>query len=131
MQVSGVQLIGLKIEKKFYKDFINKFRIKGIKDSEGMFFTGHQSKNGYNCYKRQDRLLNKQIAESLCHVSMETKKEKTIKQDLKKKRSNSKEKKIESVEETSNENRNFNDFMGNIKLINCSNINFNFYNQRK
>ncbi|KAJ3427449.1 hypothetical protein M0812_27035 [Anaeramoeba flamelloides] len=70
---------------------INKFRRKGVKDSEGMFFTGHQSKSGYNCYKRQDRILNKQIAEALCHRSMETENEteKKVEQELKRKRTNS------------------------------------------
>ncbi|KAJ6250741.1 phage integrase-related [Anaeramoeba flamelloides] len=116
---------------------INKFRRKGIKDSEGMFFTGHQSKSGYNCYKRQDKKLNKKIAKVLCHRSKVTEKEKTIKQVQKRKRFNNFEKKFDNEDDDDKNDvespnyRNFNDIMGNIKLINCSNINFNFNNERK
>ncbi|KAJ6231657.1 phage integrase-related [Anaeramoeba flamelloides] len=110
---------------------------KGIKDSEGMFFTGHQSKSGYNCYKRQDKKLNKKIAKVLCHRSKVTEKEKTIKQVQKRKRFNNFEKKFDNEDDDDKNDvespnyRNFNDIMGNIKLINCSNINFNFNNERK
>ncbi|KAJ6234318.1 hypothetical protein M0813_04121 [Anaeramoeba flamelloides] len=102
-----------------------------------MFFTGHQSKSGYNCYKRQDKKLNKKIAKVLCHRSKVTEKEKTIKQVQKRKRFNNFEKKFDNEDDDDKNDvespnyRNFNDIMGNIKLINCSNINFNFNNERK
>ncbi|KAJ3440391.1 hypothetical protein M0812_14058 [Anaeramoeba flamelloides] len=113
---------------------INKFRRKGVKDSEGMFFTGHQSKSGYNCYKRQDRILNKQIAEALCHRSMETENEteKKVEQELKRKRTNSNFVNVDDeCFEKSKKIGDFDKVLGNIKLINCSNINFNFYSNTK